>query len=241
MSVVDYYLVSTSGSTLRLRPDRAYVFGRDPGVNIRLTDALVSRRHAELRWDADGGGWTAVDLASRNGVMVDGQRIKASTRLRDGMTLQVGGQVFHLHLLPPGGDPASVGQHAPQVSMLETMGPGMGLMDLACQGATFTGEVTGGVPELLQFFVATAKSGRLDLLGGGAGKTAASVWVIEGTPVHATFARTAGMDALLRLATEPPRRFAFHSDVPAPPAQSLTGSATATLMELARQMDEALR
>lgn len=240
MSVVDYYLVTTSGSTLRLRPDRAYVFGRDPGVNIRLTDALVSRRHAELRW-ADGSGWTAIDLASRNGVMVDGQRIKAPTLLRDGMTLQVGGQVFHLHLLPPGGDPASVGQHAPQVSMLETLGPGIGLIDLACQGATFTGEVTGGVPELLQFFVATAKTGRLDLLGGSVGKATASVWVIEGAPVHATFARTAGMKALARLAAEPPRRFAFHSDVPAPPERTLTGSATAILMELARQMDEALR
>lgn len=240
MSVVDYFLVSTSGSTLRLRPDRVYVFGRDPGVNIRLTDALVSRRHAELRW-ADASGWTAVDLASRNGVMVDGQRIKAPTRLRDGMTLQVGGQVFQLHLLPPGGDPASVGQHAPQISMLETLGPGIGLIDLACQGATFTGEVTGGVPELLQFFVATAKTGRLDLLGGSAGKMTASVWVSEGAPVHATFARATGMDALLRLATEPPRRFAFHSDVPAPPERTLTGSATAILMELARQMDEAVR
>lgn len=241
MPVVDYYLVSTSGGTLRLRPDGTYVFGRDPSVNIRVTDALVSRRHAELRWNAAEGGWTAVDLDSRNGVLVDGQRITRPTRMGDGMTLQVGGQVFHLHLLPPGGDPASVGQHAPQISMLETMGPGIGLLDLACQGATFTGEITGGVPELLQFFVATAKTGRLDLLGGSAGKTAASVWVIEGTPVHAVFAPAIGMEALVRLATEPPRRFAFHSDVPAPPERTLTGNATAILMELARQMDEALR
>lgn len=97
------------------------------------------------------------------------------------------------------------------------------------------------MPELLQFFVATAKTGRLDLLGGSAGRTAASVWVSEGTPAHAVFAPAIGMDALVRLATEPPRRFAFHSDVAAPPERTLTGSATAILMELARQMDEALR
>jgi hypothetical protein len=218
------------------------VFGREPGVDIRVTDALVSRRHAELRWSDDsGGGWSAADLASRNGVLVDGQRIGAPTRVADGATVQVGGQVFRLHLLPPGGDPASVGSHAPQISALETMGPGVGLVDLACQGATFTGEVTGGVPELLQFFLATAKTGRLDLVGGSAGKTAASVWMVQGTPVHASFAPATGMQALLRLAIDPPPRFAFHAGAAPPADRTLKGSATAILMELARQMDEAHR
>ncbi len=242
MATIDYFLVSASGDVHRLDPEQTYVFGRDPGVDILVADAMASRRHAELIWtEHRGGGWAAVDLASRNGVMVEGQRIAAPTLLADGATLQIGGQVFRLHMLPPGSDPASVGKQAPEISIQETMGAGVAFTDLATQGATFTGEVTGGVPELLQFFMATAKTGRLDLLGGSAGRLPASVWIAQGTPVHADFKGVAGMDALLRLATDPPKRFAFHADVAAPGTRTLQGNATAILMDLARRLDEAVR
>ncbi len=235
---VDFYLVSAARRAHRLRPDRAYVFGREEGVDIVLQDALASRRHAELGWTADGY-WEVKDLGSRNGVFVNGNRIPGPTRIDDGGQLQIGGQVYRLHMLPPGGDPASLSNQAPQISNLETMGPGFNLQDIANQGATFTGEVTGGgVMDLLQFFQATNKSGRLDLVGGS---NLASVWIHNGNPIHATFDAILGMDALINLAHNPPPRFAFHADAPPTAERTLKGSMQGILMEVARVMDEQKR
>jgi hypothetical protein len=231
---IDYYLVSASRRAHRLKPEKSYVFGREDGVDIVLQDALVSRRHAELRWNADHTCWVLTDLNSRNGVMVNNARIAQPTRIDDGCQLQIGGQIYRMHLLPPGGDPGSLSAQAPQISTLETMGPGISLQELATQGATFTGQVTGGILDLLQFFQTTAKTGRLDLLGG---KGTASVWMTAGTPVHAAGAGHEGIDALVALAAEPPPRFAFHADAGAP-LRSLSGSAAGILMEVARQLDE---
>lgn len=237
VSAISYYLVSASRQARRLLPGRAYVFGREEGVDIVVPDALASRRHAELRW-LEGRGWQLADLGSRNGTFVDGQRLTAPVLLADGSQIQIGGQVFRLHLLPAGGDPASLSAQAPHISAMETMGPGMALADLAAQGAAFTGSVTeAGLLELLQFFVHTGKSGRLDLLG-AAGQHA--VWLAGGTPVHAVSGAAQGFPALLALARRPPPRFAFHQDAPAP-TRSLQGSGQALLMDLARELDEAGR
>lgn len=237
MTAVDYYLVSAARRATKLRSGRTYTFGREEGCDIVLQDALVSRRHAELRW-SDEGFWYVQDLNSRNGIAVNNTRVTQPTRLDDGTQLQIGGQIYRLHLLPPGGDPNSLFQQAPQISSLETMGPGFSLNDLATQGATYTGAVTeGGVMELLQFFASTAKSGRLDLLGGPAGS---SVWMDKGNPVHATFGAASGIEALIGMANQPPPKFAFHADAEAP-QRTLTGGANAVLMEVARQMDEKKR
>ena len=231
---IDYYLVSASRRAHRLKPEKAYVFGREDGVDIVLQDALVSRRHAEMRWNPDHTCWVLTDLNSRNGVMANNTRLTQPTRIDDGCQIQIGGQIYRMHLLPPGGDPGSLGAQAPQISTLETMGPGMSLNELATQGATFTGQVTGGLLDLLQFFQTTAKTGRLDLLGG---KSMGSVWMTTGTPIHAAHGATGGFDALVDLATNPPPRFAFHADA-VPGEKTLSGSAAGILMEVARLMDE---
>ena len=232
---VDFYLLSAARRAHRLRPGRAYSFGREEGVDILLQDALASRRHAEMRWN-EGGYWLVVDLNSRNGVLVNGKRITAEVRMGDGDQLQIGGQVYRLYLLPPGGDPGSLGSQAPQISNLETMGPGFSLNDLQQAGATFTWVVTsGGVMELLQFFQVTAKSGRLDLSGG---KTTSSVWMKQGTPFHAASGAKLGIDALVDLATDPPPRFSFHADAAESEGRTLQGSAQGILMEVARILDE---
>jgi FHA domain/Domain of unknown function (DUF4388) len=232
---VDFYLVSAARRAHRLRPGKVYTFGREDGVDILLQDALASRRHAEMRW-ADDGNWLVADLGSRNGVMVNGKRIGAPIRMNDGDQLQIGGQVFRLQVLPPGGDPSSLSAQAPQISNLETMGPGYSLADLQKSSATFTGVVTaGGVMELLQFFQVTAKSGRLDLTEGPA---PASVYLVNGTSTHANCGNLTGMDALIELAIKPPPRFSFHADALPNGAPNLKGSAQGILMEVARQLDE---
>ncbi len=231
---IDYYLVSASRRAHRLKPEKPYVFGREDGVDIVLQDALASRRHAEMRWNAEHTCWVLTDLNSRNGVMVNNTRIAQPTRIDDACQIQIGGQIYRMHLLPPGGDPGSLGAQAPQISTLETMGPGMSLNDLATQGAAFTGQVTGGLLDLLQYFQTTAKTGRLDLLGD---KPGSSIWMTSGTPIHAAIGSIDGFDALVELATNPPPRFAFHADS-IPARKTLSGSAAGILMEVARLMDE---
>lgn len=235
MAAIGYYIVSASRQARRLLPGRTYVFGREEGVDIPVQDALASRRHAELRWD-EKTGWFLVDLNARNGTFVNSTRISQPTRLEDGTQLQVGGQVFRLYMLPPGGDPSSLSAQAPQISAQETMGPGLSLNDLANQGAAFTGAITeGGVLELLQFFQQTGKSGRLDLTGGS---SPCSVWLSAGSAVHATAVDQQGIDALVFLARTPPPRFSFHADAVIPPARTIEGSGAGVLMEIARQLDE---
>jgi hypothetical protein len=50
-----------------------YEIGRDPACELVLDDARVSRRHARL--GAGPEGWTLADLASKNGVSIDGEAI----------------------------------------------------------------------------------------------------------------------------------------------------------------------
>jgi tetratricopeptide (TPR) repeat protein len=64
--------------------------GRDSRNDVVLDDSQkgVSRFHAEIR--ADGGGYVIVDLKSRNGIWVNGQRIKEKARLALGVPVTLG-------------------------------------------------------------------------------------------------------------------------------------------------------
>jgi pSer/pThr/pTyr-binding forkhead associated (FHA) protein len=69
------------------------VVGRGTGVDVRIDDPGVSRRHAEFRFQpgADGQPTVSVlDLGSTNGTAVNGQRIQQAV-LRPGDVIQVGG------------------------------------------------------------------------------------------------------------------------------------------------------
>jgi hypothetical protein len=231
----DYYLVSAARRLHRLKSDRPYVFGRDEKADIIIQDAMISRRHAEMKWQ-QAGHWEVRDLGSRNGVLVDGKKIAGSTKLKDGSRLQVGGQVYMLVLFPPGADPSTMAERAPQIDDSETMGPDFKVNDIVSQGANFVGEVgSEGVLDLLQYFAATGKSGRLDLTGG---LNLAAVWFVQGAPVHAFMGSRLGMDALMQLARTPPKKFAFHASAPAADKRTLQGSLQGLLMEIARVLDE---
>jgi pSer/pThr/pTyr-binding forkhead associated (FHA) protein len=66
---------------------RRVVIGRSKECDIQLTDANVSRRHAELR--QEGATYWAVDLGSTNGMEVNGRRTKRA-KLSDGDTVTLG-------------------------------------------------------------------------------------------------------------------------------------------------------
>lgn len=53
----------------------AATLGRAEGCALRLPDRSVSREHARLEPD-DSGAWWVIDLGSRNGVRVNGERVE---------------------------------------------------------------------------------------------------------------------------------------------------------------------
>ena len=66
---------------------RRMVVGRAKECDVQLTDANVSRRHAELR--QEGTAYWIVDLGSTNGIEVNGRRVKRA-KLGDGDTVTLG-------------------------------------------------------------------------------------------------------------------------------------------------------
>ncbi len=71
-------------------PDAGGVIGRDPDVEIPLVDPGISREHALLERNADGG-FSIVDLDSRYGVYVEGEQVKSRV-LADGDRVQLSGE-----------------------------------------------------------------------------------------------------------------------------------------------------
>jgi pSer/pThr/pTyr-binding forkhead associated (FHA) protein len=70
--------------------DGQFVVGRSAGCQLSLDDPLVSRRHAMLVVSRDQV--TVEDLESRNGVIVNGQRIAAKTTIQPGDKILIGSQ-----------------------------------------------------------------------------------------------------------------------------------------------------
>jgi pSer/pThr/pTyr-binding forkhead associated (FHA) protein len=67
-----------------------FVVGRSATCQLSLDDALVSRRHAMLLVSKDGV--TVEDLESRNGVVVNGQKITGRTPVKPGDKIVIGSQ-----------------------------------------------------------------------------------------------------------------------------------------------------
>lgn len=67
-------LVVISGQEVGTRRpvDASLIIGRDPDVDLVLTDVLVSSRHALL--EDRGDSWTLIDLGSTNGTSVNGEK-----------------------------------------------------------------------------------------------------------------------------------------------------------------------
>jgi hypothetical protein len=65
------------------------VIGRSRDCDIVLSDANVSRRHAEIR-PAAAGSWTIADLGSTNGVRINGRQIQGLAPLHAGDHIVLG-------------------------------------------------------------------------------------------------------------------------------------------------------
>jgi len=81
-------LLEWAGQHAVLSPDKqALLIGASPAVDVMIEDSLVSRVHAELRYEANGP-WIR-DMKSRNGTYVDGVQVEGA-RVRDGSQLTLG-------------------------------------------------------------------------------------------------------------------------------------------------------
>lgn len=79
-------------SGARFAVDGDLVIGRSPSCDVSVVDIRTSRRHARVR--QRGGRSTVVDLGSRNGTFLNGERVERETPLVPGDRLQVGDTTF---------------------------------------------------------------------------------------------------------------------------------------------------
>ena len=75
------------------------VIGRAKNADVRVNFPSVSRSHAAVCRD-DGGDWTLYPLQSRNGILLNGQRVDGSVPLERGDVIAVGG--VELYFFPAG-------------------------------------------------------------------------------------------------------------------------------------------
>ncbi len=93
-------LVVVQGSEADLgahaRVERRVVIGRDPTVELSLSDARASKQHAavELVDGIVGSRYEIRDLGSTNGTLVNGKPVKSSRKLKDGDKITVAGTVL---------------------------------------------------------------------------------------------------------------------------------------------------
>jgi serine phosphatase RsbU (regulator of sigma subunit) len=74
--------------TVPLDPETPCTLGRSPGNRVVLSDASISRNHAEI-FHRDGSWWIH-DLGSKNGTKIGSKRIEGPSALRPGDKLQLG-------------------------------------------------------------------------------------------------------------------------------------------------------
>ncbi len=76
-------------------PEGQFVIGRSSKCQLSIDDPLISRQHAVI--SVQGGLVEVQDLGSRNGVLLNGKRIKGSAVVTDGDTITVGSQAMTVH------------------------------------------------------------------------------------------------------------------------------------------------
>jgi Nif-specific regulatory protein len=83
-----------AGTNFPLDARRKTLIGRGTDCHISLPDPLCSRVHATLM--STGDGWVIRDADSRNGTLVNGQKIDEAV-VMDGHTIRVGSNEFEFH------------------------------------------------------------------------------------------------------------------------------------------------
>lgn len=82
------------GQTVVELGDEPMVLGRSPSCHLVVDDELASREHCRV--EIAGERVLLTDLASRNGVLVNGERVKGTQELHHGDSITIGTQLLVL-------------------------------------------------------------------------------------------------------------------------------------------------
>lgn len=225
---IDSYLVLPSGEVRELDPQATYLFGREASAEFSLNDALCSREHCRLRWDASGD-WVVEDLGSRNGTLVDGSRVEEAVVLRDRSSIQIGGQRFVLCLLPPGADATRLVAEVQRIDVQETFEMAGGKAEPG-PAEPLRGSLQ-GMEEIIRFFMLTSKNGRFHI------DDEHQVWFVDGVPRHAEAVDARGLEALRSL-VDCEGGFSFYEGEELPGEPTIEGRIQDILADLFDQADE---
>ncbi len=80
----------SEGKTYPLQESSLVSIGRDDQCSFQIVDDEISRRHLQIRFDADKRAHFAVDMRSANGVFVNGARITGDRQLDEGDVILIG-------------------------------------------------------------------------------------------------------------------------------------------------------
>jgi pSer/pThr/pTyr-binding forkhead associated (FHA) protein len=69
---------------------RTTVIGRDEALMIQILDERVSRKHLQISFDKNKDAYYALDMRSRHGVYINGNKISSETQLADGDSITIG-------------------------------------------------------------------------------------------------------------------------------------------------------
>jgi predicted component of type VI protein secretion system len=96
---VPYIVVKSNGQEVARRElDCGLVIGRAPDCDMAVRDILLSRRHVRIQPSDDG--WMVQDLQSKNGTVLNGERLRSPKVLRDNDVVRFGRSkiIFHAGL-----------------------------------------------------------------------------------------------------------------------------------------------
>jgi len=69
---------------------RTNVIGRDEALMIQILDERVSRKHLQIVYNKDKDEYYAMDMNSKHGTCINGNKITLATRLVDGDYITIG-------------------------------------------------------------------------------------------------------------------------------------------------------
>jgi pSer/pThr/pTyr-binding forkhead associated (FHA) protein len=100
---VPYIVIKTNGREIDRRElTGAIVIGRAPDCDAVVRDILLSRRHCQL--EQEGAGWKLADLQSKNGTIINGERLSGPRMLRDNDVVRLGRSKIIFHVGMPDED-----------------------------------------------------------------------------------------------------------------------------------------
>lgn len=147
-------------STVPFATDEILIGRAAEGMTFRLRERNISRRHA--RFVRSGGAVFVEDLGSRTGTRVNGERIAARRRLREGDLIEIGD--YDLAILPDGDSP-SPGTPPPLPLPPPATPPAVAAAPPAAPGAR-PGPASGPLPRPRRTLVLAAALLLLGLLAG---------------------------------------------------------------------------